>query len=151
MAVWDGGLGHPKSRTVDVPKHSVGAATPPRRAWDHERVVDVPKSRCVRNASTWGAPHVAGMTFAVKQNVTADPVGIGLLGAQTVMLDATALANLIEQPRLTGCLHGSVSSVNDRSVPAARVMLNQGVTEPQENYTTIMSFYNTPLSWQKSS
>jgi hypothetical protein len=44
---------------------------------------------------------LAGMTFAMKEDVAANPVQIGLLGANAVVLDTDDVAHLIEQAAAT--------------------------------------------------
>jgi hypothetical protein len=74
-----------------------------------------------------------------------------LLRTQAVSLTRRCLPNLVEQPRLAGCLHGSVSSVNHCSVCATCVLDIQWVANGVEDYTAILSCYNTPHLWQKLS
>jgi hypothetical protein len=47
-----------------------------------------------------GASQLARVDFVMEQNVATHPVDIGFLGANTVVLDAQPIAQLIEQARL---------------------------------------------------
>ena len=52
-----------------------------------------------------GGSHVARMTLAVKEDETPNPIGVGLLCADAVVLDAAALPDLVQETRLPGVVH----------------------------------------------
>ena len=45
----------------------------------------------------FGSAHFGRMTHAVEKDVALDPVDVGLLGADRVMLEADGVANLIQK------------------------------------------------------
>ena len=50
----------------------------------------------------FGCTHLAGMTFAVKENKAADPVDVSFLRAKAVVTDSDGSADLVEEPQLFG-------------------------------------------------
>lgn len=98
-----------------------------------------------RTSRSWWMP------LAVKKNEAPDPVDVGLFGAQAVMLDAAALAHLIEKTELILCLHGDDPSLGNGSVSAMRPMWNQRHTFMAEDYTTHLKCFNIPYQSQDSS
>ena len=53
-------------------------------------------------------PHLFGVTFAMKQNVSANPGDVGLLCSVGVMLEPNDIPNLIEEfTGLGGMIHGN--------------------------------------------
>jgi hypothetical protein len=59
--------------------------------------------------------HIDGVTFAMKENKAADPVGVSLFGADAIMFDAQMPAHPIKQLwRRRGCRSGGNERLHAR-------------------------------------
>jgi len=53
--------------------------------------------KVIKKRSDFFFAHLRGMTFPVKQNVPANPIQIGLLGADRIAFDSQVPADAVEQ------------------------------------------------------